>query len=308
MSLDLQEVEVQVVTPDALSLITKAEIDMQISTAKAFPRSIKNFIDKATSLVSLSEDIAETCIYPLPRSGKSLEGPSVRLAEIVTSTYGNIRSGARVIANDGKTITAQGICHDLETNNSVTVEVKRKITNKAGVTFNEDMQVVTGNAACAVAYRNAVFKVIPAALVTPIYNAAKEIIKGTEATLPTKRKQALDFFKSKGVKDEQICEVLELKRVEDIDLEKLFTLRTMATALKNAESTVEEMFSKKESTPAKAVSESDKELQRLKDVLEVILSEEELNDLESSFPMLLPEQKELIDKKREAIKAKSKTK
>lgn len=55
------------------------------------------------------------------------------------------------------------------------------------------------------------------------------------------------------------------------------------------------------------VPDDQKELQRLKDVLEVILSEEELNDLESSFPMLLPEQKELIDKKREAIKAKSKT-
>ena len=178
MSTEITNVEIQSVTPDALSLITKAEIDMQISTAKAFPRSLKTFIDKATSMVTLSEDIAESCIYSLPRGGKNLEGVSVRLAEIVSATYGNIRSGARVIANDGKTITAQGICHDLETNNSVTVEVKRKITDRNGKQFNEDMQVVAGNAACAIAYRNAVLKVVPAALVSPIYEAAKQLIKG----------------------------------------------------------------------------------------------------------------------------------
>lgn len=59
---------------------------------------------------------------------------------------------------------------------------------------------------------------------------------------------------------------------------------------------------------ALTVPEEEKELQRLKDHLLTILSEEELDDLESSFPMLLPEQKALIDEKRNAIKAKSKNK
>lgn len=298
---DIQQGDIQMVAPEALSLITKAEIDMQISTAKAFPRSLKNFIDKAITMVSLSEDVAESCIYSLPRSGKTLEGPSVRLAEIVTASYGNIRSGARVIADDGKTITAQGICHDLETNNSVTVEVKRRVTNKQGIRFNDDMIVVAGNAACAIAYRNAVLKIVPAALITPIYNSAKEIIKGTVATLPTKRKQALEFFKSKGVKDEQICESLDIKRIEDIDIEKLFTLRTMATALKNSESTVEEMFSKKEKPATVNVSAEDKQTKDLKDNLELILSEDELNDLVSRYTDITPEQQNLIDAKRKEI-------
>lgn len=59
---------------------------------------------------------------------------------------------------------------------------------------------------------------------------------------------------------------------------------------------------------ALTVPEEEKELQRLKDHLLTILSEEELDDLESSFPMLLPEQKALIDEKRNAIKAKAKNK
>lgn len=230
------------VSESALSLITKAEIDVQISTAKAFPRSLKMFIDRAMSMATISEDVAASCSYSLPRAGKSLDGPTVRLAEIVCSSYGNIRAGARVIANDGKTVTAQGICHDLETNYCVTVEVKRKITDKHGKTYNEDMQVVTGNAACAIAYRNAVFKVVPSALVVDIYDKAKQVARGTSETLPAKRKKALDYLHSLQVTDKQICEVLEIKKVEDIDLDKLDVLRGMVTLIKNGESTVKDLF------------------------------------------------------------------
>lgn len=233
---------IESVAESALSLITKAEIDIQISTAKAFPRSLKMFLDKAMSMATVSESVAESCSYALPRGGKSLEGPTVRLAEIVCSSYGNIRAGARVIANDGKTVTAQGICHDLETNYCVTVEVKRKITDKNGKTYNEDMQVVTGNAACAIAYRNAVFKVVPTALVSDVYDKTKQVARGTEATLPAKRKKALDYLHSIKVTDKQICEVLEIKKVEDIDLDKLDTLRGMVTLIKNGESTVKDLF------------------------------------------------------------------
>ena len=240
----MENVQIAVVAQESLSLITKAEIDVQISTAKAFPRSLKQFQDRAMSMATFSEEIAASCSYALPRGGKSLEGPSVRLAEIIVSSFGNIRSGARVIANDGKTITAQGICHDLETNNCVTVEVKRRITDKNGKTFNEDMQVVTGNAACAIAFRNAVFKVVPSALCQDIYDKAKEVARGTAETLVYRRNKAIEYFHFLKVTDEQICEVLEIKKVEDIDLEKLSVLTGMKAALKNGEVTIKSLFEK----------------------------------------------------------------
>lgn len=236
---------------DALSLITKAEIDVQISTAKAFPRSIKTFLDKAMSIATISENVAESCSYALSRGGKTISGPSVRLAEIVASSYGNVRYGARIIANDGKKITAQGICHDLESNTSTTIEVSRSILQheykngqKTGnmITMNEDMQIITGNAACAIALRNAIFKVIPSALVDDIYQKTKQLVAGTEQTLPAKREKAIQHLKGMGVKESQICAALDIKRVEDIDLEKLSVLRGMVSAINNGESTVKEMF------------------------------------------------------------------
>jgi hypothetical protein len=239
----------EIIAENSLGTVIKAEIDMQIATAKTYPRSLKVFLDKAMSMATVTEDVAASCAYALPRGGKTLEGPSVRLAEIICSTYGNIRAGARVIANDGKTVTAQGICHDLESNNSVTVEVKRRITDKYGKTFSEDMQVVTGNAACAIAYRNAVLKVVPSALINEVFEKAKEVARGTAETLVVKRDKAVKYFHDLGVKDAQICEVLEIKKVEDIDLDKLSTLRGMVTLIRNGESTISDLFGPKEILP-----------------------------------------------------------
>ena len=253
--------------------ILKAEIDSQIATAKAFPRSLKVFMDRAESMATVSEEVAESCRYALPREGKQLEGPSVRLAEIVVSCYGNIRAGARVVSNDGKKITAQGICHDLETNYCITVEVSRRITKKDGRTFSEDMQVVTGNAAAAIAFRNAVFKVVPFAVVQPIFDKAKQVARGTAETLVKRRDKALEYFRSIGVKDTQICEALEIKKVEDIDLDKLATLTGMRSAIRNGETTARDLFEKQDQVTAE-------DLQLLLDMKRSVMTPEDVEAAE----------------------------
>lgn len=226
----------------ALYLQTKAEIDTQIATAKAFPRSEKMFLDRAISMATITEEIAQSCIYALPRGGKPIEGPSVRLAEIIVASYGNLRASARIVDNDGKMITSQGVCHDLENNTAISIDVKRRITDKNGKPFNDDMQVVTGNAANAIAFRNAVFKVVPMAFTQAIFDKVKDVARGTAQTLTERRTKAVEWFNGQGVKNEQICKALGIKRVEDIDLDKLMILSGMRTALKNGESTIKEMF------------------------------------------------------------------
>lgn len=234
---------VEILKQDAsLSIITKAEIDTQIATAKAFPRSLTQFLKKAVSMATISADVAASCSYALPRGGDTLSGASVRMAEIVVSCYGNLRAGARVIKNDGFMITAQGICHDLEANSCITIEVSRKITNKKGERFSQDMQVVTGNAACAIAFRNAVYKVVPAALCNEIYEAAQECARGTLETLPARRDKAVKYFRDAGVKDQQICDALGIRNIDDIDLEKLTVLSGFKSAIVNNESTLKDIF------------------------------------------------------------------
>ncbi len=95
--------EVEVISGNALELMQRAEIDMQVSTAKKYPRPDPSAIKKKMeSFATMDEETAESCFYSLPRDGKTIQGPSVRLAEIAVACYGNLRAASRVIANDGR--------------------------------------------------------------------------------------------------------------------------------------------------------------------------------------------------------------
>jgi len=221
---------------------TSAEIDMQIATAKRYPREISVFIKRAMELATIDEEVAGSMIYYLPRGGKSIEGASVRLAEIVASSYGNLRVDARIVAIDETHITAEGTCIDLECNNAIRVQVKRRITNKYGKRYDEDLIVVTGNAACAIAFRNAVFKVIPFALIKPIYQAAIRTSVGEEKTLSVRRVAALEWFAKQGANKEKVLKLLERKDVDDLTLDDLTKLRGLMTAINEGDTTIEMTF------------------------------------------------------------------
>jgi hypothetical protein len=266
-----------------VDLITKAEIDMQISTAKAFPREISTVLKKAREMALLTEDIAQSCVYALPRQGKVIDGPSVRLAEIVASNFGNMRTGARVISNDGKNIVAQGICHDLESNNCVTVEVSRRITDKYGKTYNQDMQTLTGNAACAIAFRNAVFKVIPAALINTIFDDCKDKARGKADELSQNTAKAIAFFNTLGVAEDKIFTSIGIKSKDEMTLEKVGVLRGMAAAIKNGETTIKDLF--EPSAPANTQkADINKEEERASMMIANCKTIDELNEVKKNLP------------------------
>lgn len=229
-------------TPSALEAIERANIDIQISTARRYPRQPTIAKNKMLSLATLDEETAASCFYRLNRAGKSIEGPSIRLAEVAASCFGNLRFGARVVNNDGRKITAQGFCHDLENNVLATIEVSRRITDKTGRTYSEDMQTVTGNAACSIAARNAIFKVVPFALVKPIYEAAKHAAVGDIKTLAERRTRMLSKFSTLGVPEKRIFESLGKSGIDDIGLTELEYLIGIFQAVKDGEQSVDEAF------------------------------------------------------------------
>lgn len=242
-----QSTEIEIIPPSALEAQERAQCDIAIATAHRFPRHDLSVIKKKMiSFATLDEETAEGCFYVLKRKGqdgeKEIRGPSVRLAEIAVACYGNLRSGARVIGDDGKMITAQAVCHDLENNVQVSIEVKRRVTNKRGERYSDDMIVTTGNAACSIALRNAVFKVIPLALIRPVYDAARATAIGDVKTLASRREKAIETFYKMGVSKERVLAVVSKATVEDIDLSALETLLGIHTALKDGDTNVDEAF------------------------------------------------------------------
>jgi len=238
--------------------IIKAEIDSQILTARAFPRNVRQFIIDAKTLSCLDRETAESCIYSLPRAGKNLRGASVRLAEIVASTYGNLRVGSQIISNDGKKITSRAYAHDLESNLFVSVELTGKITDKTGKVYSEDMQTVTSNALNAKTFRNAIFKVVPMAFVKGVIKEVEKVIIGDKKDISTRRLDALKYFEDKGVNNKRVFEVLEVSGIENIGEEELLTLIGFVNAIKNNEATIEDCFpvTKPESSKSKKAEEN----------------------------------------------------
>lgn len=237
---------IQVQQAELLQAINRSEVDMQIATAKQYPRHIPTVLNQIATLATRDAETAEDCFYVLRRGGangsNAIEGLSVRMAEIIAGAWGNLRVQTRIIGNDGKTITAQGICHDLETNVAVSVEVKRRITDKYGKTYSEDMQVVTGNAASAIAFRNAVLKVVPKSVTKRVIADVKQVAMGQALDLETSRQRMVDYFSKLGVTEELLLEYLELKKREEIDKERVFELRALANAIKEGTTTVQEAF------------------------------------------------------------------
>jgi hypothetical protein len=225
----------------ALSVISKAEIDQQIATAHAYPRSIERFRTKGMSMLTLNQETAIECFYTLPRAGKKIQGPSVRLSEIIAASYGNLRAGGRVTDESRDFVTAQGVCHDLENNLAITFEVKRRIIDSNGKRYNIDMIGTTGNAAVSIALRNAILRVVPKALWLPLYNKALEIARGDEKTLEFRREACLIAFEKLKVSRKQVFEFLGVNGPNDIGLDQLLELIGLGNAIKNGESSIEEV-------------------------------------------------------------------
>lgn len=239
---------IQVQQAEIVQAMDRAAIDVQIATAKTYPRHLPTVLNQIQTYATMDEETAEDCFYALRRAGQGgqqiIEGLSVRMAEIIAGAWGNLRVQTSIIANDGKTITARGVCMDLETNLAVSVEVKRRITDRQGHTFSEDMQVVTGNAASAIAFRNAVLKVVPKAVVKKVVSEVKQVAMGKSLDLETSRQNMVAYFAKLGVTEEMILTYLGVDKRDQIDTEMVFELRGVANAIKEGTTSVAETFVK----------------------------------------------------------------
>ena len=240
----------------------RAVIDIQIATAKAYPRDIVKSIKNAVDIVTIDKETAATCSYAVPRGGKVITGVTVHMAKVLAQTWGNMRIEAKVINIEQKHITSQAIAFDLENNVAIKVEVKRSIMTRTG-RMNDDMITVTGNAANSIALRNAILAVIPRAITDKVYNAAKDKITGDlvdEAKFLKRRKQIFDGFENNYKKKESdVLSLIGKTSIEQITKDDLVVLIGIAQAIKDGDTTIDEAFEKAKEPKEKKTGQEKKE-------------------------------------------------
>lgn len=233
--------------------IERANIDSQVATAKQYPRDVRRCVDNSIVMATIDKKTAQSCGYALPRGGKMLTGPSVHLAKLIVRNWGNIRAEAKVVQITDKQVVSRGTCWDLENNVATAFEVRRSIVGKTGHRFSDDMITVTGNAANAIAYRNAVFSVIPKSVVDKVYESTQRYIIGDisdDDKLITRRKNSIDFFKNEyGISEEEVVKLCGKQTVNQIKTEQIALLVGITQAITDGDTTVDELmapFRKKE--------------------------------------------------------------
>ena len=233
--------------------IERANVDSQVATAKQYPRDVRRCVDNSIVMATIDKKTAQSCGYALPRGGKMLTGPSVHLAKLIVRNWGNIRAEAKVVQITDKQVVSRGTCWDLENNVATAFEVRRSIVGKTGHRFSDDMITVTGNAANAIAYRNAVFSVIPKSVVDKVYESTQRYIIGDisdDDKLITRRKNSIDFFKNEyGISEEEVVKLCGKQTVNQIKTEQIALLIGITQAITDGDTTVDELmapFRKKE--------------------------------------------------------------
>ena len=234
--------ELEVVNATALEAMTRAEIDVSIATAKRFARDEKKALAKATAQATINEDIADEMIYHVPRAGKELEGPTIRMAEIIASAWGNMRIGARILEVGEREVTAQGIAMDLETNIQESTEVKRGILTREGKRFTPDMIIVTSQAAMSIARRNAILHIVPKAFWSQCYEEAKRCIANGATSIAQRRAKALEWLVAHGIPMDAILRRLDRQKVGEITGEDLVSLRGIVNAAREQQIELAEEF------------------------------------------------------------------
>jgi hypothetical protein len=230
-----------------------SELDVQITTAKAYPRNVQTALAEAVSMATMSQEIAESCIYALPRKNDKgqkifIKGPSIRLAEIMMCAWGNMHGASRMTINDGKTVTAEGAAWDLEKNVRVIKESKRSIVGKTGQTYSADMQVMASNAAAAIALRNAILSTLPRTFALQVYDAAVKAAVGEQKTLASRVTSLIKRFEVLGIVPDKIFSYYGRRDASEFTADDVEDMIGVGTSLKEKVITIEQAFTEESAT------------------------------------------------------------
>lgn len=249
----------EIMLPDnsALIAVQRGEIDAQIATAKTFPRDPREFIMDAIRWATEDPETAASCVYRLEKGGTVIEGPSVRLAEIVAQAYGNLRVASRLVAEQQKFVIVEAVAHDLEKNNAQRAEIVSSIWGKHG-RFGQDMVQTTILAAQSKARRNAILAVIPGAWVRKVMKEVEAVNAKVSEAIGERVEKLLSWTEQRmKISRKRVLAALGKQSAEALTGDDLAVLRTMLEEIREGGRPAGELFPEAQavSTAAKGVQD-----------------------------------------------------
>lgn len=237
------------------------QVQGMVFMAKQFPRDeiqSYNRIMKSCSRVSLAED----SMYEYPRGGQKVTGPSIRLAEAIAQSWGNIDFGVVELEQKNGESNVMAYAWDLETNTRQTKIFAVKHERKAKGSINKlddprDIYEMVANQG-ARRVRACILGIIPGDIVDAAVDKCKETLKtGNKKPLEDRvRDMIVAFDKDYQVKKEMLEKYIGCN-AEAFSENDFIRLRNVYKSLKDGMGKRDDYF---ELTPTKTESSLEKEL------------------------------------------------
>lgn len=222
-----------------------AEAQGKLIIAKNFPRNEYEAYAKAIEACK-RKSLAEKAIYSYPRSGSTISGPSIRLAEELARCWGNIDFGIKELSQKDGESEMQAYCWDMETNtiSSQTFVVAHVRDTKSGQKkLTEQRDIYENNANMAGRrLRARILAVLPPDLVEQAVVECKKTLAGNNDTPVTDRiKKMVVAFEKYGIKVETIEKRLD-RKIDTMTAEDISEYIGIYNSLKDGNSSASDWF------------------------------------------------------------------
>jgi hypothetical protein len=221
-----------------------AEVQAAIMLAKRFPRNHVEAMDRILS-ACCRPTLAESAVYSYTRGGQEVTGPSIRLAEAIAQSWGNLQFGIRELAQGGGKSTVEAFAWDVETNTrQVKVfEVPHTRHTKQGtklLTDPRDIYEMVANQG-ARRLRACILGVIPGDVVDSALAQCETTLRTNVDVTPEGIQKLLAAFGGIGVTAEQIAQKLGHK-VDSLVPAEFVRLRKIFASIRDGYTTAEAEF------------------------------------------------------------------
>lgn len=231
-----------------------AEVQSAIILAKRFPRNQIEAMDRILTACQ-RPTLAEQALYSYSRGGSDITGPSIRLAEAIAQSWGNLQFGIRELSQSNGESTVEAYAWDVETN---TRQVKifqvphARYTKSNGLKKLEDPRDIYEAIANQGArrLRACILGIIPGDVVEAAVSQSEQTLKAKADTSPEALKKLVDAFESYKVTKEQIEKRIQ-RRIDAITPAQIVSLRKIYNSLKDGMSGPADWFEVEEQSAEK---------------------------------------------------------
>jgi len=191
------------------------EVQAALVIAKKFPRDMAAAMDRILNACT-RQTLAEGALYSYNKGGADVTGPSIRLAEAIAQTWGNMQFGIRELdQKPGQESTVEAFAWDVETN---TRQVKiftvphKRFTRGGTKTLTDprDIYELVANQG-ARRLRACILGVIPGDVVEAAVKQCETTLNTHADTSPEAIKKMALAFKEFGITEDQIQKRLQMK-------------------------------------------------------------------------------------------------